>query len=96
MAEWTAGLDVGGPGEGVDAELLDGLGCCIATADEDSADGCWEASGAGDEFAEKIAESDAEEGSVGWSGWRSEGGVEDGIPPRAEGLRGGFEDVREG
>ena len=63
-AERAAGLDVGGPGEGVDPELLDGMRGGVAAAEEDAADGR-----AGKDFAEEAAEGDPEESSVGWGGW---------------------------
>lgn len=68
-AEWAAGLDIGNPAEGMDAELLNRLRRSVAAADEDSVDGSRRACGAREEFAEEVSEGDAEEVAVGRGPW---------------------------
>jgi hypothetical protein len=59
-AEGTAGLDVGKPGEGVDAKLLHSVRRRISATDQDAADGCGEASCLQQELQEQVPQANAQ------------------------------------
>ena len=84
--ERSAGLYVCGPGEGMDAKLLNGMRGGVATADKDTADWSGRVGEPRKEFAKEIAEGDAEEISVGRQIGCAKRGVEDRVPSQRRAI----------
>ncbi len=87
-AERDAGLEVGCPGEGVEAELLDGVRGGVSSAEHDAAHG---SGGAREDVAEEKAKGGAEVLPVGGGFGRAERGVKDSVVTGGERLGSCFE-----